>query len=85
MLKILEVLNFVCSIDEDRKKAGMIAGAILGGVIVICAFALIFKKILLNKKYHEDEKFVKEYREKLKEKEMVEQEQKNTGLIGDDF
>ena len=77
---------FLLEIDSDPKLAGMVAIAILAGVILICTLSLIIKKLLLNKKYKSDEEYVKNYRQKLKEREEKAQEvQAKPETIGEDF
>ena len=83
MNKIVNIITILMDIDANPKKAGLIAGLILGGVLLVCAMALIFKKILLNRKYKADEEFVKEYKQKLKNKEF--ENKKVTGEVTEDF
>ena len=81
MQKFINVLSLLGSIDKDSSKAIIIVSCVFGGVLLLCAMMLIFKKILLNRKYHKDEQFVKEYRQKLEEKERKEKEKQNSGLM----
>ena len=77
---------FLGEIDSNPKLAGMIAIGMIVAVVVVCALWLIIKKLVLNKIYHADEKFVKEYREKLKEREkQVEEAENKKDTIGEDF
>lgn len=82
----MQLVNLLCEINSDSRLAAIIAIAILASVIVFCAAWLIIKKLILNKVFHMDEKFVKEYREKLlereKQAEVVEQKKDS---IGEDF
>lgn len=85
MQTVMKVLNLLCSIDADSTKAGIIASSIFGGVIVICAGWLIFKKLLLNRKYKHDIEYVKEYRRQLEEREKKQEQDKKAGLIQENF
>ena len=79
----MQLVNLLCEINSDSRLAAIIAIAILASVIVFCAAWLIIKKLILNKVFHMDEKFVKEYREKLlereKQAEVVEQKKDSIG------
>lgn len=82
----MQLINLLSEIDSNSDKAGLIAIIMLASVIVFCAAWLIIKKIVLNKVFHMDEKFVKEYREKLLEREkQVEEAEKKKDSIGEDF
>ena len=82
----MQLINLLSEIDSNSDKAGLIAIIMLASVIVFCAAWLIIKKIILNKVFHMDEKFVKEYREKLLEREkQVEEAEKKKDSIGEDF
>ena len=82
----MQLINLLSEIDNNSDKAGMIAIIMLASVIVVCAAWLIIKKIVLNKVFHMDEKFVKEYREKMLEREkQVEEAEKKKDSIGEDF
>ena len=83
---IMQLFFFLAEINENSKLAGAIAIGILAGVLLICALCLIIKKLILNKIFHMDEKFVKEYRAKLEERERQEaQKEQKRETIGEDF
>lgn len=78
--------RFLCQINENSKLAGLIAIGIMSAVVVGCALWLIIKKLVLNRKYHADEQFVKEYRKNLEEKEKLEKDDaQKPDMIGEDF
>lgn len=72
MFNLIQLLE----IDTNHKMAGGIAIAILGSAVLFCVIALIFKKILLKRRYRADDEFVKQYKENLKKQEQI-QEQKD--------
>lgn len=78
MENFIMTLSYLAEINSNKMMAGVVACSILGGVLLICALALIFKKILLNRKYKADEEFVKEYRKKMNEKEELENKEDKT-------
>lgn len=63
------MVNLLCSLNADSKLAAMVALIIMGCVIIGCTLWLILKKLHLKKIYHEDEKYVAEYKKKMKERE----------------
>jgi len=78
--------NFLGEIDSNSNLAATIAIVMLVAIVVGCALWLIIKKLILNKIYHADEKFVREYREKLKEREkQAEGQEIKKDSIGEDF
>ena len=82
----MQLINLLSEIDINSDKAGLIAIIMLASVIVFCSAWLIIKKIVLNKVFHMDEKFVKEYREKMLQREkQVEEAEKKKDSIGEDF
>lgn len=82
----MNIIRFLCKLDSDPNLAATIAIIVMVLIIIGCSAWLIVKKVLLNKKYHADEQFVKEYKKKLKEKESQEQnETVKPGMIEEDF
>ena len=82
----MNIIRFLCKLDSDPSLAATIAIIVMVLIIIGCSTWLIVKKVLLNKKYHADEQFVKEYKKKLKEKESQEQnETVKPGMIEEDF
>ena len=83
---MVQLVSLLCELNGNQQLAGTIAICILAGVVVFCAAFLIIKKLVLNKKYHMDEKFVKEYRQKMIEREQkVEEIEKKKDSIGEEF
>ena len=85
MQNILTIIKYLIDVDKDATKAGIVASSILAGALVICAMALIFKKILLNRKYREDEEYVKAYKKKMKEREESSNTDKKPTELTEDF
>ena len=82
----MQLINLLCEIDNNSGLAATIAIIMLASVIVVCATALIIKKLILNKVFHMDEKFVKEYRQKMLEREKkAEEVETKKDSIGEDF
>jgi len=82
----MDILRYICEIDSNPRLAGTIALVMMIAIIVFCASWLILKKVILNKIYHHDEQFVKEYKKNLKEREEMEgKEESKPNTIEEDF
>ena len=83
----MNILRFLGEIDSNPSLAATIAIVVMVLIIIGCSAWLIVKKLILNKKYHADEQFVKEYKAKLKEREEAKQtgETEKSEMIKEDF
>ena len=85
MNKLFDVINLLLKINEDKELALIAAVGVLGGTLLVCALALIFKKLLLNKKYKADEEFIKEYKKMKKQRENKQVAQDKKDDLLEDF
>ena len=83
----MSIIRFLGEIDSNPSLAATIAIVVMALIIVGCSAWLIVKKLILNKKYHADELFVKEYKEKLKARDEAKQAEENEKpeMIKEDF
>ena len=80
------LLHTILAVDSDPKLAGNIAIAIMIALVIVCSGWIILKKVFLARQYRADEQFVKEYREKVKkQEELEEQKEKKPETILEDF